>query len=333
MRIGFFWTPNFAANVLRDLVSEWDMEVVFVVTNPDKPVGRNQELKSSPVKEAAKLYTIPVLQPQKIRGNNEFLDILRWYMCDYFVVVAYGKILPVELLEIPKMCINVHGSILPKYRGASPIQAVLLNGESETGVTIMQMSEGMDEGDILMIERIYIDSRETSDTLFQKFEAISGKALIQTLRWIGAGQVHPVAQNHREATYCTKIEKEHGLVNWSLSVSHIYHMWQAYTPWPGIFTYYEGKRLLLEKVSADCLCEERSNPEKSRELPHGSWIASQARNDGEMRGTVVKLPDGGVWVICGDWVLTLEQVKLEWKKSQNIRDFVNGNQKFIWITL
>ncbi len=158
------------------------MEVVFVVSNPDKPFGREQTMKPTPVKELALHNNIPVFTPEKVRNNTEFLDTIRAYDCDYFIVVAYGKILPVELLEIPKkMCINVHGSILPKYRGASPIQSALLHGETETGVTIMQMSEGMDEGDMIFVEKIQIREDETSETLFQKFAEISGKTLIEAI--------------------------------------------------------------------------------------------------------------------------------------------------------
>lgn len=162
------------------------------------------------------------------------------FACDYFVVVAYGKILPVEVLELPKnMCINIHGSILPAYRGASPIQSALLHGETETGVTIMKMSEGMDEGDILKIRTITIDSTDTAGTLFEKFAAISGPTLIQTLRELGAGGITPIPQDSTLATYCKKIEKEDGLIDWSRPAREIYHMWQAYTPWPGIYTIYE----------------------------------------------------------------------------------------------
>lgn len=146
MRIGFFGTPTLAAQVLHDLVISDDMDVVFAVTNPDSSYGRHSTLVPSPVKIQAQKYHIPVLQPNTIRDNVEFLDMIASYNCDFFVVVAYGKILPQALLDIPRyMCINVHGSLLPKYRGASPIQSALLNGDIQTGVTIMQMSARMDE--------------------------------------------------------------------------------------------------------------------------------------------------------------------------------------------
>jgi methionyl-tRNA formyltransferase len=250
LRIGFFGTPELSARVLEDIIATSDMEVVFVVTNPDKPFGRDQVLQSSPVKVLASSRDIPIFIPMKIRENKEFFDILRSFECDYFVVVAYGRILPLELLDIPqKKSINIHGSILPAYRGASPIQSALLHGEKETGVTIMEMSEGMDEGDILKIRTVPIDSIETAETLFEKFAEISGPTLIQTLRELETGGITPLPQDDSLATYCKKIEKEDGLVDWKKSADEIYHMWQAYTPWPGIYTLYEGKRLLLESVS------------------------------------------------------------------------------------
>ncbi len=307
IRLWFFGTPTLAAAVLDDIVAHSQFEVVFVVTNPDKPFGRDQVMKPSPVKESALAHNISVLQPQKIRWNTEFLDTIRSYNCDYFIVVAYGKILPLELLEIPtKMCINIHGSILPAYRGASPIQESLLSGDSETGVTIMQMSEWMDEGDVLKIRTIPIDTWETSGTLFEKFAQVSWPTLLDALLELEHGGITPLPQDHAQATYCKKIEKENGLVDWSKSAKEIYHMWQAYTPWPGIFTHYEGKRLLLETTNYEL------------------WIT----NTGEV-WQVTRLEDGRIGVVCSEWVLTLEQVKLEWKKSQNIKDFVNGNQGFI----
>jgi methionyl-tRNA formyltransferase len=307
IRIWFFGTPTLSARVLEDILSSSGFEVVFVVTNPDKPFGRSWEMKGSAVKEVAIEHHLELLQPEKIRWNSEFFERLRGYHCDYFVVVAYGKILPLELLNIPKkMCINVHGSILPKYRWASPIQAALLHGETETWVTIMQMSEGMDEGDILKIRNIPIDSKETSESLFEKFATFSGPTLIQTLLELEHGGITPLPQDHASSTYCKKIEKEDGLVDWSKSAEDIYHMWQAYTPWPGIFTMFEGKRILLE-------------------ITNQEWGITSTGTKWE----VVRLDDGRIGMACGTWVLLLEQVKLEGKKSQHIHNFVNWQKWFI----
>lgn len=305
MRIWFFGTPHLARQVLAELLHSSGIDVAFVVTNPDKPIWRTQSLCPSPVKELATEEGKIVLQPEKIRGNKEFLRTIRSFECDYFIVVAYGKIMPSSLLKIPKkMCINIHGSILPKYRWASPIQSALLSGESETGVTIMQMSEGMDEGDILKVRYISIDADETSGSLFEKFAWISGPTLIETLHELEHGGITPLPQESEKATYCTKIEKEDGLIDFSKSARDIYHMWQAYTPWPGIYTMYEGKRLLVEKAQYT---------DESISLV---WDI----------GTVIRLDDGRIGIVCSEWVLTLEQVKLEWKRSQSMRDFVNGNK-------
>ncbi len=309
-KIGFFWTPFLAARVLDDILETGQFEVAFVVTNPDKPIGRSSDFQFTPVKKFALEHNIPVFTPTRIRGNTEFYEQLLNHNCDYFIVVAYGHILPRTILGIPKKkCINVHGSILPAYRGASPIQSVLLHGEKETWVTIMEMSEWMDEGNILKVRSIQIDPDETSESLFQKFAEISWPTLIQTLQEIEHGGITSLPQEHDKATYCKKIEKEDGKIDWSKSAEEIYHMWQAYAPWPGIYTIYEGKRLLLEKV-------------ESWELRVESWKYGDI-------GWVTRFEDGTIWLICGEWVLTLQQVKLEWKKSQNIKDFVNGNQKFI----
>ncbi|MBX9809377.1 methionyl-tRNA formyltransferase, partial [Candidatus Gracilibacteria bacterium] len=307
MRIGFFGTPSLSASVLQDLIDSSGIDVVFVVTNPDKPIGRSGDLQPTPVKVLATHHNIPVYTPMSVRNSVEFFEILRSYDCDYFVVVAYGKIVPQEILDIPhRMCINVHGSILPAYRGASPIQSALLHGEKETGVTIMQMSIGMDEGDILKIRHIPLDPSETSATLFEKFAKVSGPTLVDTIRELQLGGITPLPQDSTLATYCKKIEKEDGLIDWNQTATDIYHKWQAYTPWPGIYTTYENKRLLLEEVGVLEIKIEEGKP-----------------------GTVLKLENGMIGVVCSHGVLTLERVKLEGKKSQLIRDFINGNQGFI----
>lgn len=182
IRIGFFGTPHLSARVLQDFLNSPQFKVVFVVTGEDKPIGRHQILTANEVKTLALENNIPVFQPARIRGNTEFLEEVKRYDADYFVVVAYGEILPLELLQIPKKYpINIHGSILPKYRGASPIQAALITGETETGVTIMVMNEKMDEGDIIDMKKIAISENETTATLFKKFEEVSGVFAIETI--------------------------------------------------------------------------------------------------------------------------------------------------------
>ena len=307
IRVWFFGTPSLSERVLADCIQSEYIDVCYVVTNPDKPVGRSATLTPSPVKVTAEKHSLPVFTPQKIRGNEELFMTLRSYEVDYLVVVAYGKILPKEILELPKkLPINIHGSILPKYRGASPIQECLLQWETVTGVTIMEMSEWMDEGDILSITPIAIDSDETSGTLFEKFAGVSGKALIDTLRLYESGNITKEAQDNNNATYCSKIEKEHGLIPWtSKTAKEIYHMWQGYNPWPGIYAFYQEKRILIEKChySLDTI---------------GSTPI----------GSVVK-KDGKIGVQCTEGILFLETVKPEWKWSQEIATFVNGHKDFL----
>lgn len=225
------------------------------------------------------------------------------------MVVAYGKILPKALLDIPKkMCINVHGSILPEYRGASPIQSALLDGKTETGVTIMQMSEGMDEGDMILVEKIIIDKNETSSSLFEKFWKISGSALIKGILGLESGELAPIPQDHEKATYCGKITKENGEINWLDSAKKIYNQYQAYTPWPWIFAYFEGKRVILETL----IFEEKSHADDEK---NSSTKIFKEKN---MAG--IEFFDGKI---------IIENVKPEWKKSQKFTDFLNGNPGFL----
>lgn len=292
--------------MLADLLADERFEIAFVVTNPDKKFGRKQELIASPVKILTEKNNIAIFQPEKIRNNTEFLEAIDGYKCDYFVVVAYGKILPKILLDMPKnMPINVHGSILPKYRGASPIQSALLEGETETGVTIMHMSEGMDEGDMILMEKIAISEDETSATLFEKFGKISGAALIDGIIGLENGELSRIPQKNEDATYCKKIEKEDGKIDFSETAKKIYQKYQAYTPWPGIFAYYNDKRVLFETISY--------SSEKTEFAP----------------GKIYKNSDGKIAIACGEGCIFPEILKMEGKKSQNIADFVNGNKEFL----
>lgn len=233
---------------MQDFLDHSQFEVSFVVTGEDKPIGRHQTITPNEVKTLALEHSIPILQPARIRGNAEFLEAIQSYDADYFVVVAYGKILPKELLGIPKRYpINIHGSILPKYRGASPIQAALIAGEAETGVTIMVMDEKMDEGDIIDILKIRIDEIETTETLFRKFEEVSGDFTAETILRLDRGELSPRVQNRNEATYCKKITKEEGSLDFRKSAEELYHLYQGLTPWPGVYTTYKGKKLIIEQ--------------------------------------------------------------------------------------
>ncbi|EKD30306.1 MAG: hypothetical protein ACD_78C00094G0003, partial [uncultured bacterium (gcode 4)] len=193
----------------------------------------------------------------------------------------------------------------PKYRGASPIQTALINGEKETGVTIMVMNEKMDEWDIIDVKKIEIETSETTETLFQKFEDVSGDFAMETIQKLDKGELVPKAQDENTATYCKKITKEEGLLDFSKSAKELYYLYQGLTPWPGVYAFYKGKKLIIEQ----CFYEEDAECE---------WAI----------GTIVQ-KGSEIWIICGKWLLTLSQVKLEWKKSQSIREFLNGHRDFI----
>lgn len=272
VRIGFFGTPELSRRVLQDFLRCPEFEVVFVVTGEDKPIGRHQVLTANPVKELALEKGLPILQPARIRGNTELLETVASHGADYFVVVAYGKILPTELLEIPKKSpINIHGSILPKYRGASPIQAALIAGEQETGVTIMVMSEGMDEGDIIDIKKIGIDAHETAGTLFEKFAEVSGTFAAETILRLERGELSPLTQNEAEATYCRKITKEEGLLDFSKSAEELYHLYQGLIPWPGVYAFYKGKKLIVEECFYEP-CSEKDDKAIGAVVRYGDMV-------------------------------------------------------------
>ncbi|MFA5917328.1 MAG: methionyl-tRNA formyltransferase [Candidatus Gracilibacteria bacterium] len=310
MKLAFFGTGEFSKNILKGILDMGtNTDVCLVVSQPDKPVGRDKKVIETPIKKFSIENNIEVLQPVKLRNNEEFFDKLRKLNLDFIIVVAYGKIMPKEILEIPKYgCINIHGSILPKYRGASPIQESLKNGDKKTGLTIMYMSEGMDEGDILKIEEIDVDNVDKTGDIFNKFEKIGPKLLINTLNGIVDGNIKGIPQDNSKATYCKKIEKENGYIDFKNETSfEIYNKFKAYYNWPGIYTFFEGKKLNLEEISIV------NNTSESRQT-----------------GQVIKLENKKIGVICADnKVILIEKVKLEGKKSMSTIDFINGNKSFI----
>lgn len=305
MKIAFFGTPQFAAEILTGILEYDDVLVDLVVSQADKPVGRKKELLPTAVKKVALDNNIEVLQPIKIKNNDKFIENLKERDLDFIVVVAYGKIIPTNILDIPKHgCINIHGSILPEYRGASPVQAAVKDGKTETWLTIMYMSEGMDEWDMLRHGKIKVDNVDTSINVFEKFVEIGPDLLIKTLKWVLSGEVSAKPQNEDEATYCGKISREDGQVSFTKQTGkEIYDTYRAYTPWPGIYSFYNEKRFVLEKI----------------EFHHETapWVSPwMIIKNGKRYG-----------IVCWDnTILELKQVKLEGKKSMDITSFINGNK-------
>lgn len=249
MKIVFFGTPQFAVPTLEALIASHH-RVTLVVAQPDKPAGRGMKMQTPPVIEVARGHGIPTLQPPKIR-NDEFLDRIRAEAPDAGVVVAYGKILPAALLAIPKHgFINVHGSLLPKYRGAAPIQRAIEAGETKTGITIMKLDEEMDHGPVLATEEIPIGPDDRTPEVFSKLAAAGGPLLVRTLDAIEEGRAREIEQQHELATHAAKIEKNESLVDWTLPAKRIYDRFRAFDPWPGLAASLHGETVKLLEISA-----------------------------------------------------------------------------------
>ncbi|HNA27270.1 MAG TPA: methionyl-tRNA formyltransferase [Nitrospira sp.] len=249
MRIVFMGTPDFAVPSLEALIKSGD-EVVGVVTQPDRPKGRGQEVISSPVKVVCQREGIPVLQPLKMK-DPAFLDALRQWAPDVIAVTAFGRILPPVILTLPPHgCINVHGSLLPKYRGAGPVQWAIIRGERETGITTMFMAEGMDTGDMLLRETVEIRPDDTAGTLAPRLAEVGGRLLVETLRRLKAGTLVPQPQDDTQATLAPLLKKEDGSIDWTMTAVDIANRARGLSPWPGAYTFVNGERWTLWRVQA-----------------------------------------------------------------------------------
>lgn len=250
MRIVFMGTPDFAVPTLRSLLNS-SHQVVGVVTQPDRPKGRGQELAASPVKQLAQQHGIPILQPLKMK-DPAFLEALAAWKPDLIVVAAFGRILPKVVLDLPpKGCINVHASLLPKYRGAGPIQWAIIRGERETGITTMLMDEGMDTGAILLQEPVPIAPDDTAGTLSTKLAEVGGRVLLETLTRLEKGTLVPRPQDHSQASMAPLLKKEDGLLDWTLPAVELANRVRGLTPWPGAYTFLGNDRWVIWKAAAN----------------------------------------------------------------------------------
>ncbi len=298
-RIVFFGTPDFAVPSLRALLAGAD-PVVGVVCQPDRPAGRGHKLHAPPVKDAALAAGVPVLQPVKIR-TPEFLEALRAWQPDLIVVAAYGRILPSPILELPKLgCINVHASLLPKYRGAAPIQWAILRGEEHTGVTIMRVAEELDAGDILLQRPMRIGPEETYGELQTRLSELGATALQEALAKLHAGTLTGLAQDHALATFSPPLEKEQGRIDWHKSAAEICRQVRAFNPWPAAFTCLDGKLLKIH----------RAHP--------------AAENSTQPPGTVVSLSPR-LCVASGQGLVVVDELQLEGRKRLSAAELVRGN--------
>ncbi len=302
MKIIFMGTPEFSVGALESIIQAGH-QVLLVVTQPDKPKGRGKEMQMTPVKECALKHDIPVFQPIKIK-TPEAVDKLREYDADVFVVAAFGQFLSEDILNMPKYgCINIHASLLPRYRGAGPIQRVILNGEKETGITIMQMDKGIDTGDMLLQSRIKIDEKETGDSLHDKLAAEGARLIVEALPKIETGELTVVKQNDEDSCYAKMLQKSMGRIDWSMGAEDIERMVRAFNSWPGTYTSYNGKTL---KIWESDVCEKKS-VEKN--------VAS---------GTIIAVENDAVYVKTGDKDLKITKLQLEGKKRMAVKDFLLG---------
>ncbi len=298
-KIVFMGTPEFAAGILRSLI-ENNFNVVGVVTAPDRPKGRGRKLAISEVKELATQFELPILQPENVKTEDFFQQLASWQP-DLIVVAAYGQIIKKNILDLPKYgCINVHASLLPKYRGASPIHYALLNSEQETGITIMKMDEGMDTGEIINNEKIKINNNDNLISLYSGLADLGAKLLIKTIPDYIAGKIELKKQNNNLASYTKIITKSDGKIDWSMKGQDILNKIRAFNPWPGTFANWQEKKL---KIHSARLTERKFSP-------------------GE-----VMIENKKIYVGTADFALEIIDLQLEGRKTVSAENFVLGNKK------
>ena len=318
LKILFMGTPDFAQESLKSIYDA-GFEIIGVVTNPDNPKGRGMKLAYSPVKEYALEKNLKIYQPIKIRNNTEFLDEIRALAPDVICVVAYGKILPKEILEIPKLgCINVHGSLLPKYRGAAPIQWAVLNGDKTTGITTMYMNEGMDTGDMILKEEVEIGPEETTGDLWQKLSKIGGEILVKTLKLIEEGKA-PREKQTEEATLAPMLNKEMALIDWENSdANKIHNLIRGLNPIMGAYSYIDGKKIKFWKSKV--LTKEEFFSYKTE------FEEYEAKFNNLVPGTILIADDkDGLYIKANGGVLKILEIQGENAKRMPTADFLRGN--------
>lgn len=301
MRIVFMGTPEVAAFSLERLLQGPD-PVIGAVTQPDRPSGRGQKTVPSPVRKAGESHGVPVLAPEKVRDPS-FLDVLKKWAPDLIVVVAYGRILPRQILELaPHGCLNVHYSLLPKYRGAAPVAWAIIGGEKQSGVTTMRLVEKMDAGPIFLQRAIPLAEDETRISLQAKLAPLGAELLVETIAGLKDGTITPREQNESEVSYAPILQKEDGLIDWKLPAAALERRVRGLAPWPSAFTYLAGNLLKIHRVRVIEMATEAAP------------------------GEVVKADKEGLWIATGNGVLSLEQVQLENKKRMAAGEFLNGTR-------
>ncbi len=302
-RLLFMGTPEFAATILAAL-TQTQNEIVGVFTRADQPAGRGGKLQTSPVKQFAQKNNSPIFQPRTLRHAESIANV-RALAPDLIIVAAYGLILPREVLAIPRAgCVNAHASLLPRHRGASPISAAILAGDATTGITLMQMDEGVDTGAILVQRTIPIADDDTTSTLTEKLARAAAQLLTDSLTPILSHSFIPTAQDHARATLAPMLKKEQGLIDWNLSATEIARLVRAFNPWPSAYTFFNGAQLKIHRARA-------VNANVHAEV-----------------GRVVKLQEELV-VVCGEGALLLKEIQLAGKRAMSAEEFARGQREFV----
>ena len=301
MRVIFMGTPDFAVASLEALLREH--EVLAVITQPDKPKGRGKKLAFSPVKEYALAHGLAVLQPERVKAP-EFVEELRKYNAELIAVTAFGQILPEEILNMPEYgCINVHGSLLPKYRGAAPMQRAIIDGETVTGITTMFMAKGMDTGDMLLKTEVEIAPEDNFETLHDKMAAAGASLLLEPIAGLESGMIQRIPQKEEDATYAPMIDKETGHISWEKGGQEIINLMRGLTPGPGAYTLYEGEPLKLFRAEAE----------------------NGAFPDAEF-GEIVEVTKQAFAVKCGDGVLWVRELQARGGKRMSADAYLRGHE-------
>ncbi|MBQ7876752.1 MAG: methionyl-tRNA formyltransferase [Clostridia bacterium] len=299
MKIMFMGTPDFAAVSLKELIDA-GYDVRGVVSQPDKPKGRGMNIEPTPVKKVAMEYNVPTLQPESLK-NGELMPFLEEVDPDIIIVVAYGKILPEYVLNFPKYgCVNGHASILPEYRGAAPIQRVIIDGKTETGVTAMYMEKGLDTGNIILVDKIKIEDNDTAETLHDKLAVVGANVLIKTIERFKAGDFSSTKQDDAKATYAKMLTKAEGEIDWNKSSFDVYNLIRGMDSWPMAYTYYMGKRF----VPYDCIKTE------GKGAP----------------GEIIEVTKEGITVAAAEGAIKIGSVKFDGKKKMSVKDYLVGNK-------
>lgn len=302
VKLVFCGTPQFAVPSLEAVIAAGH-EVHLVVTQPDRAVGRNQILQAPPVKRVAMEHGIRVAQPEKIKNNPEFRATLEAIRPDAILVVAYGRIIPDWMLNLPRFgCINLHGSLLPKYRGAAPIQWAVANGEVVTGVTTMRLDSGLDTGDLLLAQVVPVGIEETAVDVYECLAAAGAELMVETLRGLDAGSIWPQPQDHSLATLAPILTREDGRIDFSRTAKHVYDRWRGFQPWPGAHTALRGRKLIVHRMHL---------VERFSDLDEGMLIVE----------------DDALLAGCGGrTMLALDEVQMEGKRRMSAAEFLRGHQ-------